>query len=214
MEMASVINQYYDAFTDKYAKTLLPGHLKALNAMLRCRTPDSGEIYVRCPECGHGELRPMSCGHRNCPKCQNHETSQWIDRQQAKLLPVQYFMVTFTLPYELRALTWYHQKEVYNILFSCASGTLQDFGLNPKNLGAKIGMTVVLHTNNRKMDFHPHVHAVVPGGGVDKHRRHRIRLWFATLTQSILVRSRPVFKCPCCKSPMVIMGFRPAWGPG
>ena len=171
MEMASVVNQYYDAFTDKYAKILLPGHLKALNAMRRCRTPDSGEIYVRCPECGHGELRPMSCGHRNCPKCQNHETSQWIDRQQAKLLPVQYFMVTFTLPYELRTLTWYHQKEVYNILFSCASGTLQDFGLNPKNLGAKIGMTVVLHTNNRKMDFHPHVHAVVPGGGVDKHRR-------------------------------------------
>ena len=171
MEMASVVNQYYDAFINKYAKILLPGHLKALNAMRRCRTPDSGEIYVRCPECGHGELRPMSCGHRNCPKCQNHETSQWIDRQQAKLLPVQYFMVTFTLPYELRTLTWYHQKEVYNILFSCASGTLQDFGLNPKNLGAKIGMTVVLHTNNRKMDFHPHVHAVVPGGGVDKHRR-------------------------------------------
>jgi len=171
MEMASIINQYYDAFTDRYAKTLLPGHLKALNAMCRCRTPDSGEIYVRCPECGHGELRPMSCGHRSCPKCQNHETSQWIDRQQAKLLPVQYFMVTFTLPYELRSLTWYHQKEVYNILFSCASGTLQDFGLNPKNLGAKIGMTVVLHTHNRKMDFHPHVHAVVPGGGVDKHKR-------------------------------------------
>jgi len=171
MEMASIINQYYDAFTDKYAKTLLPGHLKALNAICRCRTPDSGEIYVRCPECGHGELRPMSCGHRSCPKCQNHETSQWIDRQQAKLLPVEYFMVTFTLPYELRALTWYHQKKVYNILFSCASGTLQDFGLNPKNLGAEIGMTVVLHTHNRKMDFHPHVHAVVPGGGVDKHRR-------------------------------------------
>lgn len=99
MEMASVINQYYDAFTDKYAKTLLPGHLKALNAMLRCRTPDSGEIYVRCPECGHGELRPMSCGHRSCPKCQNHETSQWINRQQGKLLPIPYFLITFTLPF-------------------------------------------------------------------------------------------------------------------
>ena len=348
MEMASIINQYYDAFTDRYAKTLLPGHLKALNVMRRCRTPDSGEIYVRCPECGHGELRPMSCGHRSCPKCQNHETSQWIDRQQAKLLPVQYFMVTFTLPYELRALTWYHQKEVYNILFSCASGTLQDFGLNPKNLGAKIGMTVVLHTHNRKMDFHPHVHAVVPGGGVDKHRRQwkkkkgkylfnqkamanvfrarfltalneaglsipkkvpvkwvvdcshvgkgitalkylsrylyrgvisekniisnqdgkvtfkyinsstgdtqyrtlkgedflhlimqhvlpkgfrRVRDYgflhgnakkLLSLIQLILhvfikvikQRSRPVFKCPCCKSPMIIMGFRPAWEPG
>ena len=77
-----------------------------------------------------------------------------IDRQQAKLLPVEYFMVTFTLPYELRALTWYHQKDVYNILFSCVSGTLRDFGLNPKNIGAKIGMTVVLHTKHVRIYFY------------------------------------------------------------
>jgi len=113
----------------------------------------------------------MSCGHRSCPKCQNHEASQWIDRQQGKLLPVPYFMATFTLPYELRSLTWHHQKVVYSILFTCVSSTLKDFGLNPKNLGAEIGMTMVLHTNNRKLDFHPHIHVVVPGGGIDKRRR-------------------------------------------
>jgi hypothetical protein len=95
----------------------LPGHLRALNAILRCRTPDSGELYVQCPDCGHAEWRPRSCGHRSCPKCQNHEASRWIDRQQAKLLPVLYFMVTFTLPYELRSLVWHHQKDVYSILF-------------------------------------------------------------------------------------------------
>jgi len=171
MEMASIINQYYDAFIAKYAKTLLPGHLKALNAIRRCRTPDSGELYVQCPDCNHAEWRPMSCGHRSCPKCQNHEVSQWIDRQQGKLLPVAYFMATFTLPYELRSLTWHHQKEVYSILFTCVSSTLKDFGLNPKNLGAEIGMTMVLHTHNRKLDFHSHIHVVVPGGGIDKHRR-------------------------------------------
>jgi hypothetical protein len=142
-----------------------------MNAILGCRTPDSGELYVQCPDCSHAEWRPLSCGHRSCPQCQNHEASKWIDRQQAKLLPVLYFMVTFTLPYELRSLTWYHQKAVYSIFFTCVAGTLKDFGLNPKNLGAEIGMTMVLHTNNRKLDFHPHVHVVVPGGGVNKRRR-------------------------------------------
>lgn len=171
MEMASIVNQYYDACKIKYKNVLLPGHLKALNAMQNCRTPSAGELYICCPKCDHTEFRPLSCGHRNCPKCQNHETSQWIDRQQSKLLPVLYFMVTFTLPYELRSLAWQNQKKIYSILFACAAGTLKDFGLNPKNLGAETGMTCVLHTNTRKLDFHPHIHAVVPGGGINKARR-------------------------------------------
>jgi len=171
MELASIINQYYNAFMSKYGDTALPGHLKAMNAILGCRTPGSGELYVRCPDCDHSEWRPLSCGHRNCPQCQNHEASQWIDRQYGKLLPVPYFMVTFTLPYELRSLTWCNQKLMYSILFSCVSSTLKDFGLNPKNLGAEIGMTMVLHTHNRRLDFHPHIHVIVPGGGIDKRRR-------------------------------------------
>jgi hypothetical protein len=171
MELTSIINQYYDAFMIKYGDTALPSHLKAMNAIRSCRTPDSGELYVKCPDCHHAQWQPMSCGHRSCPKCQNHVVSQWIDRQQAKLLPVAYFMVTFTLPYELRSLSRHHQKVVYSILFNCVSSTLKDFGLNPKNLGAEIGMTMVLHTNSRKLDFHPHIHVVMPGGGIDKRRR-------------------------------------------
>jgi len=171
MEMAPIIHQYYDAFMIKHGDTVLPGHLKAMNAVLGCRTPASGELYVQCPNCGHAEWRPLSCGHRSCPKCQNYEASRWIDRQQAKLLPVLYFMVTFTLPYELRSLVWHHQRAVYSIFFTCVASTLKDFGLNPKNLGAEIGMTMVLHTHNRRRDFHPHIHVIVPGGGVDKRRR-------------------------------------------
>lgn len=171
MELAAIINQYYDAFIAKHSDNILPSHLKALNAIRRCRTPDSGEIYVQCPDCGQTEWRPMSCGHRSCPKCQNHEASKWIDRQQAKLLPAPYFLATFTLPSELRPLAWHHQKAVYSLLFTCTAITLKDFGLNPKNLGAEIGMSMVLHTHNRRLDFHPHMHVVVPGGGVDKRRR-------------------------------------------
>jgi hypothetical protein len=171
MLLASILDQYHDAFQAKYGTRLLPGHLRAIDAISRCRTPQAGHLLVQCIDCGHATSRPRSCGHRCCPQCQNHETSLWLDRQQAKLLPVQYFMATFTLPYQLRFLAWDNQTLVYNLLFACASSTLKDFGLNPKNLGADIAMTAVLHTHNRRLDYHPHIHLVVPGGGVDKAKK-------------------------------------------
>jgi hypothetical protein len=171
MQIASILDQYHDAFQAKYGSQLLPAHLRAIEAIRCCRTPEAGQLLVQCTHCGHATWRPRSCGHRSCPQCQNHETSLWLDRQQAKLLPVDYFMATFTLPYELRFLAWHNQTLVYNLLFSCASSTLKDFGLNPKNLGADIGMTAVLHTHNRCLDYHPHVHVVVPGGGVDRAKK-------------------------------------------
>ena len=112
MKMASIINQYHDAFMTKYGDTALPGHLKAINAIRSCRTPNSGELYVGCSDCSHTEWKPLSCGHRSCPQCQNHEASQWIDRQQGKLLPVPYFLITFTLPYQLRSLAFHNQRLV------------------------------------------------------------------------------------------------------
>ena len=171
MEMSSVVNQYFNAFSEKYWDSALPGHWKTLQAILRCRTPDSGELFLQCPDCDHGEWRPLSCGNRHCPRCQNHEASRWIDKQQSKLLPVPYFMTTFTLPYELRGLAWCNQKKVYSILFSSVASTLKDFGLNSKQLGGAIGMTMVLHTNSRRLDYHPHIHAVIPGGAIDIGRR-------------------------------------------
>jgi hypothetical protein len=100
MHLASILDQYHDAFQAKYGSQLLPGHLRAIDAIGRCRTPDAGQLFVQCPSCRHSTWQPLSCGHRNCPQCQNHEASLWLDRQQAKLLPVAYFLVTFTLPYE------------------------------------------------------------------------------------------------------------------
>ncbi len=171
MELAALVKQYLPALKTKYAASLLPGHLTAIAAIVRCRTVDSGEIILHCSDCGRQEYRPESCGHRSCPQCQNHETSIWLDRQRAKLLPVEYFMVTFTLPRQFRKQAWQNQRVIYNILFSTAISTLKDFGLNPKHLGANIGMTAVLHTHSRRLDFHPHLHVVVPGGGLDKARK-------------------------------------------
>lgn len=171
MRLATIVDQYHDSFVAKYGTRLLPSHRRALGAILRCRTPGAGERQVRCLDCDYAASRPLACGHRSCPQCQNHEGSCWLDRQQAKLLPVDYFLVTFTLPFELRALAWHHQSTVYNLLLTSAAGTLRDFGLNPKHLGAELGMTAVLHTHNRRLDYHPHAHVVVPGGGIDMARK-------------------------------------------
>jgi len=171
MELASLIQQYLPALKANHADQLLPGHLRAISAMRYCRTADAGQIRLRCTDCAQSLSQPQSCGHRSCPKCQNHEASLWLDRQRAKLLPVEYFMTTFTLPRELRSLVWRNQTVMYNILFSTAISTLKDFGLNPKHLGADIGLTAVLHTHSRRLDYHPHVHVIVPGGGVDRAKR-------------------------------------------
>ena len=171
MELASLIEQYLPELKAKYSDRLLPGQLRATGAMRRCRTPNCGQIQLQCSDCAETQSLAHSCGHRSCPKCQNHEASLWLDRQRTKLLPVEYFMVTFTLPRELRSLAWRHQTLMYNILFAVASSTLKDFGLNPKHLGAHIGMTAVLHTHTRRLGYHPHLHLIVPGGGVNRAKR-------------------------------------------
>jgi len=171
MQLASLITQYQSDLEQRFGKRLLPGHRRALSAMLRCRTSQSGQVRWACHDCNRHRVHPLSCGHRSCPRCQNQEATQWLDRQRAKLLPVDYFLATFTLPEQLRTLAWRHQRIVYDLLFDCAVSTLKDFGLNPDKLGAELGMTVVLHTHARDKTFHPHVHIIVPCGGVNRLRR-------------------------------------------
>jgi len=152
---------------EKY-RDLLPGQRQALKAIEQCRTPACGEILVECPNCGRIEWKCHSCGTRNCPKCQNHEAAVWLRRQRAKLLPVIYFIVTFTLPESLRSLAWNHQRKIYDILFKSSSKALRELAANPRHLGGEIGMTGVLHTHSRRLEHHPHVHYVVPGGCLDR----------------------------------------------
>ena len=166
MELSQILEKYRQPFDEKYGRSLLPSHHRAIDAILRCRTPDSGEMHYYCEPCDQSETLYHSCGHRSCPRCQNHESTLWLNRQLEKRLPVEYFMVTFTLPRELRDLVWKNQTLCYNALFQATSQTLIEFGANPKHLGARIGFTAILHTHSRALEFHPHIHVVIPGGGV------------------------------------------------
>ena len=172
--LSHLISEFADALRVRFAPRLLPGHERALTAMQQCRTEHSPVLVVRCAACGQVETLPHSCGHRNCPHCQHHEGQQWLERQRAKLLPVDYFMVTFTLPRQLRPLAWQHQRLIYDLLLKLGWQTLSDFGLNDPRLKGKIGAHAVLHTHSRRLDFHPHVHFIIPAGALDtKHRLWR-----------------------------------------
>ena len=171
MELKSIIQEYKPALIKKYGDKLLHRQYKAMHSIERCRTAHSGQLYVQCKQCEHAHWTPMSCGHRFCPTCQNHEVDQWLDRQKQKLLPVDYFMVTFTLPAELRYLTEHNQKIIYPLFFANVVSTLKDFGLNPDKLDGATGFTAMLHTHNRKLDYHPHIHIIMPGGGINQKRR-------------------------------------------
>ncbi len=171
MDLNTLIEKYQARFDNTYAERITHAQRKAIGAVLACHTERYGKMLLHCTACNHQQSRFHSCGHRSCPHCQHHDTTRWLERQSQKLLPVEYFMLTFTLPYELRALAWHHQKQLYNILFQCAISTLNTFGINDKALAAELAMTAVLHTHSRRLDYHPHLHIIVPGGCVNQTRK-------------------------------------------
>jgi len=171
IRLASIIDQFEADFLADYGEGLLPSQRQALAAIKNCRGAHSPLMRVSCADCDHTTYLPHSCGHRSCPHCQNHEGEQWIERQTKKRLPVDYFMLTFTLPRELRALAFSHQRLIYALLFECVWETLSTFSLNDKQLQGTPGMVAVLHTHSRRLDFHPHIHAILPAGAIDKKQR-------------------------------------------
>jgi hypothetical protein len=172
IRLASIIAQYENDFIEKYGNKLLPGHYKAISAIKNCRSSHSLKMLVQCEnkECSHLEFIPHSCGHRHCPHCQNHETQEWIEKQLQKQVPADYFMITFTLPAQFRNLAWLKQKLVYSLLFYCVWATIKLFSLNDKKLGGIPGAIAVLHTHSRELNFHPHIHIVMPAATIDSKR--------------------------------------------
>ncbi len=166
MKLKEIFVFYGDELEKKHGHRLLPGHRRAISDIIHCRTPAVGETLSKCQECGVYHAHPHSCGNRNCPTCQNHLTTTWLDRQRAKLLPVRYYLLTFTLPAGLRKSTYFNQRKMFNALLKAAKDTVKEVARNPRHLGAEVGMIAVLHTNSRRLDFHPHVHIILPGGGI------------------------------------------------
>lgn len=165
--MACIIERFEADFCTQYQNAILPSHRRALEAMKRCRSSCGVHMLAQCSGCDEQRFVPHSCGHRNCPRCQHFESQQWIERQTRLLVPGSYFLVTFTLPAELRGLAWYHQRVVYATLMGCAWDTLRTFSQNHKQLQGCPGAVAVLHTHSRKLDFHPHVHLAMPAAALD-----------------------------------------------
>ena len=171
IRLAQVIETFEADFLAHYKHKLSADHHRALAAMKRCRTEAAPMMWVECTECDHHKLVPHSCGHRLCPHCQHHESQQWLERQMRKQVPAEYFLLTFTLPAEFRPLAWAHQRIVYDLLMRCCWETVQSFSRNDKQLQGTPGAIAVLHTNTRQLDFHPHVHLVMPAAAVDGKRK-------------------------------------------
>jgi hypothetical protein len=170
VRLADICSRYRARFQATHGAHTTAAQWSALNALLGCHTPQYGTLDLACQHCAGTQCRYRSCGHRFCNQCQQHSTQSWLNRHSRKLLPVDYYLVTFTLPFELRTLAKAHSRLVLPLLMQCAADTLRRFGRNEPGFAAQLGLCAVLHTHTRRLDYHPHVHLLVPGGGVNEQR--------------------------------------------
>jgi hypothetical protein len=166
IELAEIFRQDGPAYREKFKGRIPASHLKAMAAIEQCRTEALGGHVYTCDDCAKSRYSYHSCRNRHCPKCQNQAGQQWLTKQQAFLLPVPYFMVTFTLPEPLRVLTRQNQRLLYDLLFQTSAAALQQLAHDPRFVGGQIGFLGVLQTWTRDLTYHPHIHYLVPGGGL------------------------------------------------
>jgi Putative transposase/Transposase zinc-binding domain len=164
LEVADIFRGHGPAWRDTTHLSL--GQLKVMSAIERCRTAALGGHVLRCSGCAKTEVSFNSCRDRHCPKCQASAAHRWLEARQADLLPVEYFHIVFTLPAPISAIAWYNKRIIYGLLFDIAADTLRTIAEDPRHLGARIGATLVLHTWGSALTHHPHVHGIVPGGGL------------------------------------------------
>ena len=168
LEVADILCDFGPAWRDANAGHISRGQLKAMSAIVRCRSAALGAHVLQCSGCAGQQIAYNSCRNRHCPKCQGSAAHRWMEARQTELLPVEYFHVVFTLPPLIGDIAYQNKAVIYNILFNAASQTLLTIGKDPKRLGAKLGVTAVLHTWGSAMTHHPHLHCIVPGGGISK----------------------------------------------
>jgi hypothetical protein len=165
-ELAEILHRHGAQYRAKFGDRMLSSHRQAMQAIERCRTPALGGHIYTCEACDETQYLYHSCRNRHCPKCQNGKAQRWLEMQQDLLLPVAYFLLTFTLPSELRQVARRHQKVVYHLLFRTSAAAMQHLARAPRFVGGQMGMVGVLHTWGRNLSYHPHVHYLVPAGGV------------------------------------------------
>lgn len=166
LEVADVMRTFGRQYVKAYGSRMPPMHRKAMAEMMACRTPAMGGTTYYCPDCQQWQYSYHSCGNRNCNKCGNDKAQQWLEKTGGLLLPTEHFMVTVTLPGELRRVARSHQKLFYGLLMSCAAASLQTLGWDSRFVGGQLAMMGVLHTWGRDLSYHPHVHLIVAGGGL------------------------------------------------
>jgi hypothetical protein len=185
--LGEIVRQYGAAYRAQYGEQMLPSQQAALQAIEQCRTEALGGHVYRCPACGTTRYSYHSCRNRHCPRCQHDAAQRWLSRQHELLLPVPYFLVTFTLPAELRDVAYRHQRILYNLLFRASASALMQLAGDPRFLGAQIGLVGVLQTWTREMRYHPHVDYLAPGGGLAEDGRS----WL-TAKADFLVHIKPL----------------------
>ncbi|MFG1375186.1 IS91 family transposase [Xanthobacter oligotrophicus] len=166
LEVADILNAHGDAYERAHAGHLSRGQLKVMSAIRSCRTVVLGGHVARCAGCAHVEIAYNSCRNRHCPRCQGATARDWLAARQAELLPVPYYHLVFTLPAAIGAIAYQNKAAVYDLLFKAAAETMATIAADPRHLGTRIGITAVLHTWGSALTHHPHIHAVVPGGGL------------------------------------------------
>ena len=166
LEVADVFRRYGEAYRQQHGASMSVAQWRVMNAIEVCRTAALGGHLERCDQCGYERNAFNSCRDRHCPKCQCLARAQWIEERQSELLEVPYFHVVFTVPEEIAAIAYQNKEVVYGILFQATAETLKTIAADPKHLGAEIGFFAVLHSWGQNLQFHPHLHCVVPGGGL------------------------------------------------
>ncbi len=178
LELADILRAHGNDFIDRHQLRIQ--QLKVMGAITRCRTAAMGGHVDKCPQCGVDQtISYNSCRNRHCPKCQAQARQRWIAARERELLAVGYFHVVFTLPHELQILVLQNQVELYNLLFQTVAETLREIARDPKHLGADIGFFSILHTWGQNLLFHPHIHCVIPGGGLSPDHTQWIRPQYA-----------------------------------
>src|SRR5262244_3102843 len=174
-EVADIVRTAGPQFRERYWRSLTWPQTKVLNAIVRCRTATLGGHRDQCDHCGYQAISFNSCRNRHCPKCQTNAREKWLRRRQQELLLVTYYHLVFSVPHALVPLIWQNKKVLFRLLFEASAETLLEVAANPKHLGAEIGFLSILHTWGQTLQRHPHIHCVVPGGGLSPDRQRWIR---------------------------------------